>query len=82
MSAPKQAHFLNRIQRHGSTLNTIAILISMAAALAYINHRFLRIPMTIGLMLPVPGMASLALILLEGSGPARRPLRRQVGERN
>ncbi|WP_028314820.1 cation:proton antiporter [Desulfatibacillum aliphaticivorans] len=48
-------------------LNTIAILISMAAALAYINHRFLRIPMTIGLML-LSLAASLALILLEGMG--------------
>ena len=48
-------------------LNTIAILISMAAALAYINHRFLRIPMTIGLMF-LSLMASLVLILLERTG--------------
>jgi len=41
-------------------LDTIAILISCTAALAYINHRFLKMPMTIGLML----LAMLCSIML------------------
>ena len=31
--------------------NSLAILLSLTAAFAYINHRFLRLPTTIGIML-------------------------------
>ena len=32
-------------------LHALAVLITLAAALSYINHRFIKMPMTIGLML-------------------------------
>ncbi len=41
-------------------ISAIAILVTLAAAFAYVNHRFLHIPMTIGLML----MALLLSLLL------------------
>jgi len=47
--------------------NTIAILITLAAGFAYINHRFIRIPMSIGLML-MSLLVSLGLMLLERMG--------------
>jgi len=41
----------------------IAILITLAAVLAYVNHRFLRLPQTIGLMLLSLGLALVLLVL-------------------
>jgi len=53
------------------TINAIAILITFAACFAYINHRFIRIPMSIGLMLMSLGVSA-GLILLDRFGlPAR-----------
>ncbi len=42
---------------------TIAILLTLAAAFAYLNHRFVKLPMTIGVMV-LALVASLAVILL------------------
>ena len=41
----------------------IAILITLAALLAYVNHRFLRMPQTIGLMLLSLALAVVLLVL-------------------
>ena len=41
--------------------NIIAILVTLAGLLSYFNHRFLKIPTTIGLML-VAMLLSLTLI--------------------
>lgn len=49
------------------TFDTIAILISLAAAFAYINHHFLKMPMTIGLMF-LSILASVFLIILGSFG--------------
>lgn len=45
----------------------IAILLTLSAGFAYINHKFLKLPMTIGLML-FSLLFSLSLILLDFSG--------------
>lgn len=53
------------------TINAIAILITLVAGFAFINHRFIRFPMSIGLMVMSLGV-SLGLILLDRFGlPAR-----------
>ncbi len=44
-------------------LNTAAILITLAALFSYLNHRFLKIPTTIGIML-ISLLLSLGLLLL------------------
>ena len=48
-------------------LNTIAILITAAALLSYLNQRFIRLPTTIGLMVIALGI-SVALVLLGALG--------------
>ena len=50
-----------------SIINTIAILISLAAVFSYINHRYLKIPTTIGL-LAIALLMSLAIVLLGKMG--------------
>ena len=47
--------------------DTLAILITLAAAFSYVNHRWLRLPMTIGLM-SISLVGSLALIGLHEVG--------------
>ncbi len=52
-------------------IEIIAVLIVLAAAFAYVNHRLLKMPMTIGLMM-ISMVVSLLLIPLDGLGlPAR-----------
>jgi len=46
-----------------SIINTIAILISLAAIFSYINYRFLKIPSTIGL-LAIALLMSLAIVVM------------------
>ncbi len=46
-----------------SIINTIAILISLAAIFSYINYRFLKIPSTIGL-LAIALLMSLAIVIM------------------
>lgn len=48
-----------------AALNTFALIISLAALFSYINHRYLRLPTTIGLMLI--GLCLSLLLLLLGS---------------
>ncbi len=48
-------------------IQTIAILSTLAAAFAYLNHRFLKMPMTIGLMF-LSLASALLLILLSAMG--------------
>ncbi len=52
--------------------DTIAILITVAALFSYLNHRFIRLPTTIGLMVIALGI-SIALVLVGALGwPALR----------
>lgn len=48
-------------------LNTIAILITVAALFSYLNHRFVRLPTTIGLMVIALGI-SVTLVLIGALG--------------
>ena len=48
-------------------LNTAAILITLAALFSYFNHRFLKIPTTIGIML-ISLIMSLGLLVLHAMG--------------
>lgn len=48
-------------------LNTAAILITLAAFFSYLNHRFLKIPTTIGIML-ISLLMSLGLLVLHALG--------------
>ena len=50
-----------------SIINTIAILISLAAIFSYINYKYLKIPSTIGL-LAIALLMSLAIVLLGKMG--------------
>ena len=50
-----------------SIINTIAILISLAAIFSYINYRFLKVPQTIGL-LAIALLMSLGIIVLGKMG--------------
>ena len=43
--------------------NIIAVLITLSAAFSYINHRFIRLPTTIGLMI-IALLLSLGMIIL------------------
>ncbi len=45
----------------------LAILVSLAAVFSYLNHRFLRLPTTIGVML-IALLMSLALIVSGSPG--------------
>jgi CPA1 family monovalent cation:H+ antiporter len=51
---------------------TIAVLISLAALFSYLNHRYLRLPQTIGVM--VLGLATSLLLLAAGQFSPRIPL--------
>ncbi|HVT42850.1 MAG TPA: sodium:proton antiporter [Thermoanaerobaculia bacterium] len=51
-----------------SIVNIIAILVTLAAVFSYVNHRFIRLPVTIGVMLIALAM-SFALILVGTFGP-------------
>ncbi len=46
-----------------SIINTIAVLISLAAVFSYINYRFLKIPNTIGILV-IALLMSLAIVIL------------------
>jgi CPA1 family monovalent cation:H+ antiporter len=48
-------------------LNTITVLVCLSAAFGYINHKFLRLPIKIGLMIIALAM-SLVLVLLNSIG--------------
>lgn len=50
-------------------LDIIALLLTLAAVFSYINHRFVRLPTTIGLML-IALLASLSIIVLSKLGIA------------
>ena len=50
----------------------ISILITLSAVFSYINHRYIHLPNTIGLML-IALLLSLALILLDRMGVGVRP---------
>ena len=49
-------------ERHVNLMNIIALLITLAAIFSYVNHRFIGLPTTIGLML-ITLLMSLGLIL-------------------
>ena len=51
-----------------SLLETVAALVVFAAIIGYLNHRFLRLPRTIGLLLAAL-IASIALLLLDAAFP-------------
>src|SRR3954464_1577961 len=51
---------------------TIACLISLAAFFSYLNHRYLRLPQTIGVM--VLGLATSLLLLTAGLFVPRTPI--------
>ncbi|MBX3303747.1 MAG: sodium:proton antiporter [Nitrospira sp.] len=50
-----------------SIIDTITVLVCLSAIFSYINHRWLRLPLTIGLMAIALAM-SLALVVLDGFG--------------
>lgn len=52
-------------KKGSSVLDIIAISISMTAILAYVNHRFIRLPTTIGVMATSLGV-SVLLVVLDG----------------
>ena len=54
------------------TFEIIAVLITLAALLAYVNHRFLRMPQTIGLMLLSLAMALVLLAIGQIGGGVGR----------
>jgi CPA1 family monovalent cation:H+ antiporter len=58
-------------------LDVVAILITLAAAFSYVNTQWLKLPMTIGLMLIALGL-SLALMLAEQQGLNVRPFVRAL----
>lgn len=61
------------------TFQTVALLISLAAVFAYLNHCFVKMPMSIGLML-FSMLLSLALLILVPAGvPAREFAQGLVG---
>ena len=50
-----------------SLIDTITVLVCLSAVFSYINHRWLRLPLTIGLMAIALAM-SLTLVVLDGFG--------------
>lgn len=52
-----------------TVFNIIALLITLAAGLSYVNHRFVKLPVTIGLML-ISFLMSLGIILIGNFYPA------------
>ncbi|MEI9984290.1 MAG: hypothetical protein WDN69_14420 [Aliidongia sp.] len=52
-----------------SPFDLLALLLVVAAGLAYLNHRLLRLPLTIGLLVGAVG-GTLALIALDAALPA------------
>lgn len=63
---------------HMDLFNIVALLVTLAAVLSYLNHRYLRLPTTIGLMVIALAM-SLAFIATihqcqpAGPGPPEVP---------
>ncbi len=55
-----------------SIFNILAVLITLSALFSYVNHRFIRLPTTIGLML-IALVMSLAMIAAGGVVPELRP---------
>ncbi|MEE8575750.1 MAG: sodium:proton antiporter [candidate division Zixibacteria bacterium] len=57
-----------------TAFNAIAILLSLAAVLAYVNHRFVKLPSTVGMMVIALGISFCLIILnrfgLDISSPA------------
>ncbi len=57
-----------------SLVNIIAVLLSLAAVFSYLNHRFIRLPVTIGVMLIAlamsVGLIALRLFGIDVAGPA------------
>ena len=53
---------------HTPLLDTIAVLFALASVFAYLNHRFLRLPFTIGMLLSALG-SSLALLAIDWLWP-------------
>ncbi|MCH8113711.1 MAG: sodium:proton antiporter, partial [Proteobacteria bacterium] len=52
-----------------SVLNIIAVLLGLAALFGYLNHRFLKLPQTIGLVV-IALLASLAALGLDVLAPS------------
>ena len=52
---------------HISMFDIIAVLITLSALFSYINHRFIRLPTTIGLML-IALLMSLGIVALDAIG--------------
>ena len=61
------------------TFNLFSILISLSAALAWVNHRYVRLPATIGVMLTAM-LFSLGLVALQGLGLGASTILRGVLE--
>jgi len=51
-----------------SLFDILAILITLSALFSYVNHRYIHLPTTIGLML-IALLMSLAIVALDGLGP-------------
>lgn len=58
---------------------TAALLVTLAALLSYLNHRFLRLPSTIGLMLMAFAL-SIGVMMLDAAGVPLVDLARAVLE--
>lgn len=63
-----------------SLFNVIAILVSAAALLSYVNHRFVRLPTTIGLMV-IAMLLSIGIIVLDQLGLEMRSRATELLER-
>ncbi len=61
------------------TFNLFSVLISLSAALAWVNHRYVRLPATIGVMLTAM-IFSLGLVALQGLGLGASTILRGVLE--
>ncbi|MGD2047499.1 MAG: sodium:proton antiporter, partial [Gemmatimonadota bacterium] len=50
-----------------TAFDVVAALVTMAAVFAWVNHRYIRLPTTIGLLV-ISLVLSLVLVVLEGTG--------------
>ena len=65
-----------------SLINIVAVLITLSAIFSYFNHRYLRLPMTIGLML-IALLVSFAIVILSWLGiPLDRDAERLIASIN
>ena len=65
-----------------SLINIVAVLVTLSAIFSYFNHRYLRLPMTIGLML-IALLVSLAIVVLSWFGiPLDRDAERLIASIN